>query len=355
MLPVSPQDNRLALLHLQVNSLLSDDITPEITRLLDATGELFAQMSDLMTGYDALIGRLDPSRWYIPEPPVPADCCHPPGSLQVADNVIVTPGGYKIEALDQFEWRISSPDGKTWTRFWGDPHADESDRTDHTKTAWDFKHDSTFMLPDGTKINVDTESWGDSGMTVTKRLEIISGNDLVIISDIDNGKGGIGTIRPDGLAHENKFFGEDVRQRIDVFAMGPEADDWSFEGREIVGSRDGGETFITGGMLAPLVERTNKYGGPDGWSMAVFDAVLRHQTNSWQPFAMSYNKPSSMEGSHRRGHDPAARGHHYHERDSHVDSLADAFSTLGKMFTALSRITKLNDQLVVQRARPFQV
>jgi hypothetical protein len=115
--------------------------------------------------------------------PTPADSTHPSGSLQTDGNVITTPGGFKIEATGKFEWKITGPDGKE-TRVWGDPHVAEGDGG-----KWDFKKNSTFVLGDGTRINVTTAPYGNNGMTVTQDLEIISGNDRVTVSGIDKGKG----------------------------------------------------------------------------------------------------------------------------------------------------------------------
>lgn len=172
-----------------------------------------------------------------PTPPAPIDCSHPSGSLKKdANGVITTPGGYKIEQLKQHDWKITGPDGKE-TLVWGDPHVKESDGGN-----WDFKRDSTFVLGDGTKINVSTVPWGN-GMTVTGGLEIISGNDRVQVSGIDKGKGQVGEITKDGYAHANSFGGKDV------FVMGKETDDWSFQGKEVIGSNNGGESFKLGNDL----------------------------------------------------------------------------------------------------------
>jgi hypothetical protein len=173
-----------------------------------------------------------------PSAPTPVDASHPSGSLKAdANGVITTPGGYKIEATKQHEWKVTGPDGKE-TRVWGDPHVAESDGG-----KWDFKRDSTFVLGDGTRINCATTPYGN-GMTVTKGLEIISGNDRVEITGIDQGKGKTGQVTQDGFAHANSFGGKDV------FVMGKETDDWSFTGKEVVGSNNGGESFKLGNDLA---------------------------------------------------------------------------------------------------------
>jgi hypothetical protein len=172
-----------------------------------------------------------------PKPPVRRECCHPQGSLKTdSKGVVTTPGGYKIEATKEHEWIIKGPDGKS-TRIWGDPHVDEGDGG-----KWDFKRDSTFVLGDGTRINVTTKPWANN-MTVTGGLEIISGNDRVQITDIDKGKGKTGPVTHDGFQHVNSFGGKDV------FVMGKETDDWSFKGREVIGSNNGGESFKLGKQL----------------------------------------------------------------------------------------------------------
>lgn len=172
-----------------------------------------------------------------PKPPKQSDKCHPQGSLKTSpDGAVTTPGGYKIETLGPCEWKITGPDGKN-TRVWGDPHVAEGDGG-----TWDFKRDSTFMLGDGTRINVSTKPAGPN-VTVTGGLEIISGNDRVQITDVDKGKGKTGPVTHDGFAHANSFGNKDV------FVMGKETDDWSFQGKEIIGSNNFGETFKLGNDL----------------------------------------------------------------------------------------------------------
>ena len=104
-------------------------------------------------------------------PPTLEDSGPPSGNLSTEGGKVTTPGGYQIEPLGQYEWKITGPDGKS-TRVWGDPHVAEGDGG-----AWDFKRDSTFVLGDGTRINVATKPYGN--MTVTSGLEILSGNDRV--------------------------------------------------------------------------------------------------------------------------------------------------------------------------------
>src|SRR5918992_1628032 len=208
----------------------------------DCTRDRVDLLKELADFFDSLRQIMPPAsngagRCRTVSPPVREDRCHPSGSLQVdqESGVITTPCGYKIEQVGQYEWKITGEDGK-WTRIWGDPHVQESDRSGEA-TAWDFKRDSTFVLPDGTRINVTTKPFNE--MTVTSQLEVINGNDRVLVSDIDKGKGKVGVVTHDGLAHN--------RGRCnDVFIMGRETDDWYFQGKEIIGSNNGGDSLKLG-------------------------------------------------------------------------------------------------------------
>jgi len=113
----------------------------------------------------------------------------PQGSLQVGNvagfpaNAIRTQGGYTVvpEGKDQ-AWKIYGPGqqfgDEALTRVWGDPHVSEKDGT-----KWDFTQDSSFMLPDGTRIVCDTTS--QTGQSVTQGLTIVSGNDRVDVGGIN--------------------------------------------------------------------------------------------------------------------------------------------------------------------------
>lgn len=208
------------------------DINPEAVDLLRSLADFFSSLPQI-----AERNTEPPNRCRTTSPPVREDCCHPCGSLKVdqQSGVITTPGGYKIEQIGQYEWKITGQDGK-WTRFWGDPHVQESDRSGES-TAWDFKRNSTFVLPDGTRINVTTKPFNN--MTVTSQLEVINGNDRVMVTDIDKGKGKVGQVTQDGLQQASD-------RCNDVFVMGKETDDWYFKGKEVIGSNNGGESFKLG-------------------------------------------------------------------------------------------------------------
>ncbi|WP_224362863.1 DUF1521 domain-containing protein [Hyalangium versicolor] len=187
----------------------------------------------------------------FPQFPSRPDSCHPQGSLKADPNgTVTTPGGYTIKQNAAHDWTITGPDGKN-TRVWGDPHVEEGDGG-----KWDFKRNSTFVLGDGTRINVGTKPAGN-GMTMTDNLEIISGNDRVKMTGFDQPKGQTSPVTHDGFAHANSFGNNDV------FVMGRETDDWSLGGREIVGSNNGGETFNVGNAL-PAGAQTPRPSWPHG-------------------------------------------------------------------------------------------
>ncbi|WP_164014979.1 DUF1521 domain-containing protein [Pyxidicoccus trucidator] len=266
------------------------------------------------------------------------DYFRPADKLKVDSNsgTITTPGGYKIEQLGQFEWKISGPDGKS-TRVWGDPHVDESDGG-----KFDFKKNTTFALPDGTQIHVTTKPWGNSGMTVTGQLDITCGSDRVTVSDIDKGKGKI----TEGLKKDGYEKLVDFRNKSDdILYMGKESDDWSFNGREVIGDVNGGESFKVGDLLA-----------------AGHYSVDGTKTEQWQPgkakpevrddFVDRINKAVEKlfdltKETRAFGHNPF-RGTDdlgKYDKQEHKDGINDAFSNVKQMFRALDEITKLNDMV----------
>jgi len=333
---ISPLINQFGLQGL--NASLFRNIRPELVALIEASGKLADAQGDFFDKFNALLQKAGPAAalsQYAPVArPVRQDSCHPSGSLRANGGVVTTPGGYRIEPLSQFEWKITGPDGKS-TRVWGDPHVDEGDGG-----KWDFKRDSTFVLGDGTRVNVTTAPFGN-GMTVTSGLEIISGNDRVLVSDIDKGKGRVGTVTQDGFAHANSFRG-------DVIVMGRETDDWSFTGREIVGSEDGGERFKLGGELSPLVNRTQAFGGGSQWALSLFNGLLNRWDNNMRSNDFGYNPYS---GNDRANWERPER----YDRATHVRQMRQAFRAFGMMFAALSRLHDLNQQFTAGRNRPFMV
>ena len=69
-------------------------------------------------------------------------------------NVFTTSGGYTVKHRGH-EVSIYRPDGARMSRIWGDPHVQEN-LSAQRGSAWHFGDDSSFILPDGTKLLLDT-------------------------------------------------------------------------------------------------------------------------------------------------------------------------------------------------------
>jgi hypothetical protein len=192
---------------------------PNSNLLLDGLGKVFQGLGEMLQGLSG-----------VPvSPPTPKDC----GGLKsdAAAGTVTTDGGYQIKATGKFSWEITGPDGKC-TKIDGDPHV-------HGKTNWDFKKDATFVLGDGTRVNVKTKDYGN-GATVTDKLEIEKGGQVATIDGIAEGKGKVGEVRQ----------GKADFQTGETFVEGKESNTWSFNGKEILGS-NGADNFKLGGDLAP--------------------------------------------------------------------------------------------------------
>ncbi len=266
--------------------------------------------------------------------PDQANSTHPSGSLKAdsQNGVITTPGGYKIEMTKATEWKITTPEGKS-TRIWGDPHVAEGDGG-----KWDFKRDSTFMLPDGTRINVSCTPPNKNGYTVTKGLEIINGNDRVQVSDINTGKGKVGNVTPDGFANVNKFGNKDV------FVMSGDGDDWTFQGKEITGSKNQGADFITGKEMQPLVDNTNKFGGPEQWANQLAEQLTKQLEQLFKLPQQQELPPPFVPPWAGGSYDPGSAS----------QGLGRAFKDLGRMFNSLGNLFQLTESLN-RRMMPYSV
>jgi hypothetical protein len=85
--------------------------------------------------------------------------------------IVITPGGYTIE-MKGHEVIIYDDKGTQETRIWGDPHVNEGPGGD----TWHFGHDSTFILPDGTKLCLDTKETSP-GVYYTVGVDILCGSE----------------------------------------------------------------------------------------------------------------------------------------------------------------------------------
>jgi hypothetical protein len=96
----------------------------------------------------------------------------PPFLKHSTSDVLITPAGYTIELeMSKHEVIIYEKDGKVNTRIWGDPHVDEGGKG---KDNWHFGNDSTFLLPDGTKICLDTKE-SSPGVFYTVGADVMCG------------------------------------------------------------------------------------------------------------------------------------------------------------------------------------
>jgi hypothetical protein len=227
------------------------------SQLLNALADMFQAFGNMFGGGGGQCGQ--PGQV---SPPCPSDCSPSgQGGLTKDDKgVVTTPGGYKIESTGQYDWQITSPDGKV-SKIWGDPHVVDGDGT-----KWDFKKDSTFMLPDGTKIDCKTQDLGN-GTSVSKDLTITNGNDRVQITGMDKGKGQTGEITKDGFDHVNDFAGEQV------FVMSKDGTDFYKDGKEIEGNENGADTFKLG-QANPDLQNPGQMNDVSQLLMQLFQALF---------------------------------------------------------------------------------
>lgn len=76
------------------------------------------------------------------------------------------------------------------TRIYGDPHVDEQS---DGSTDWDFVEDSTFILPNGVKVSVETAPYkGQDDATVSANLFISKGDHQAVVAGLADNSGGRG-------------------------------------------------------------------------------------------------------------------------------------------------------------------
>ncbi len=81
-----------------------------------------------------------------------------------------TKGGYKIDYDGHDTTLIHDAQGRNLARIQGDPHVQEQNSGGY----WDFGDDSSFILPDGTKVRLNTE--GGSGTFITTGIVVDDGS-----------------------------------------------------------------------------------------------------------------------------------------------------------------------------------
>ncbi len=109
-----------------------------------------------------------------------AACSGPGGVTCTTSNgwtTITDQDGYKIRtnvpAGDVVQ--IYGPNGEEIAQIWGDPHVSEGAMKN--SSSWHFGEDSTFVLPNGTKVRINTEeSSAGSNVFYSKGVDVLSGN-----------------------------------------------------------------------------------------------------------------------------------------------------------------------------------
>jgi hypothetical protein len=240
-------------------------------------------------------------------------------------GTITTPGGYKISPAGQYGWNVTGPDGKL-TKVWGDPHVNEQ----NGKT-WNFQQDSTFVLGDGTRINVTTVPWGNAGAHVTSQLEVLNGHDRVMMTGVDSAQGGTtGKVLTDGFQHVNDFGG------APVFTEGASSDDWGYQGKEIEGGTLApGSQLQLGKDLQPVAGQLQQYGGSLAWAEQMVQQLtsLTEMLIGLEMLQMS-NQPYQNYGFQQ----PQAQS----SQADQLQGLSQAFRDVGSMFNTLADWTSVS-------------
>ena len=141
---------------------------------------------------------------FVPRPRCPQPSNE--GISGVEGNTIKFKDGSKLEVSGKTNWKYTDKDGKT-TDVWGDPHVVEGDGG-----KWDFKKNLSMLIGKNIKINVTTTptNAGDpNSATVTSQLEVMSGNDHVTVSNVDN-EPKMGEVTKDGRQSWNNKFSDSV-------------------------------------------------------------------------------------------------------------------------------------------------
>ena len=133
-----------------------------------------------------------------------------PSYLRFSGSQIVrTPDGYTVE-MQAPEVIIHGREGQCITRIWGDPHVDEGGEG---TSEWHFGQDSTFILPDGTKISLDTEP-NSAGEWYVVGVDVTLG-----ATRFHHGVGGSAGMATDGLEWDRAHADRALDESAGVFAL----------------------------------------------------------------------------------------------------------------------------------------
>jgi hypothetical protein len=170
-------------------------------------------------------------------------------SCSADSKVVTTSGGYKIKCDGAQAWSITGPDGQP-VKVHGDPHVNQKNGN------FDFKKDSTFVLPDGTRINCKTKDLGN-GTSVSDQLEITNNGQRAIM-DVSKGDGKVTQVDRGG----EQFHTDQT------FTMGADGN-FGINGKTITGNEGGkADAFKLGGDQQLTQQATAAAGAAAGAGQA---------------------------------------------------------------------------------------
>ncbi|MCX5769559.1 MAG: DUF1521 domain-containing protein [Candidatus Hydrogenedentes bacterium] len=152
----------------------------------------------------------------------------PGENFSVTGNEIDLGNGYKVvvnpnqSGMSHSDWKIVGPNGES-TTVWGDPHVREADGG-----SFEFYGDSTFVLPDGTKISVGTVPYGDTQARLSGSLTITRGNQCVSVSNVNTESPSISAVTQNGREVDAQ-----TNDGYIFTTVGKRADDWALDGAEV--------------------------------------------------------------------------------------------------------------------------
>lgn len=135
-------------------------------------------------------------------------------------SCVQSPMGYTVEVqgTEVIIWDFA---GKQITRIWGDPHVNEGKGGDN----WHFGGNSTFILPDGTKVRCDTEPIA-TDFWVVVAVDVTLGS-----SRFHYTKKGGASMHDDGREFDKSTTDADNRGDAGIFALAPNGE-WAIMGRD---------------------------------------------------------------------------------------------------------------------------
>ena len=145
----------------------------------------------------------------------------PPFAQLSGSDIVMTDGNYTIE-MSAPTVIIYDQQGCEITKIWGDPHVNENGAG---SAQWHFGEDSTFILPDGTKVCCDTEP-NSNNEWYTVGVDVVSGNDR-----FHHGEGGESGMTKDALEWDLANADRSTDESAGVFAL-QDNNQWAFQAND---------------------------------------------------------------------------------------------------------------------------